>query len=120
MLPYQPRETLAGLMKHARALLFPSLSEGFGLPVAEAMSLGTPVMTSATGATAEVGGDAALLVNPYDIDAMAMAIRRLDEDDELCDSLGVAGLRRSLEFRTLPYARRLIALYADVMGLPAR
>lgn len=119
VLPYQSRERLAGLMRHARALLFPSLSEGFGLPIAEAMSLGVPVMTSAQGATAEVAGDATLLVDPYNIDSLASAIRRLDDDDALCDRLGAAGLRRSMEFRTLPYAQRLIALYTEVLGLPS-
>lgn len=120
VLPFQSRDRLVALMKHARGLLFPSLSEGFGLPVIEAMALGTPVMTSSFGATAEVSGGAALLIDPYDIDAMAGAIGRLDEDDALCDSLGAAGLVRSLEFHTLPYAQRLISLYSTVAAGPGR
>ena len=119
-MPFQTRDRLIQLMKHARALLFPSLSEGFGLPVAEAMTLGTPVMTSMGGATAEVAGEAALLIDPYDIDAMAAAIRRLDGDDAFCRRLSIAGLRRSIEFRALPYAHRVIGVYADLLGASRR
>ncbi len=120
VLPFQPRERLVRLMKHARALLFPSLSEGFGLPVAEAMTLGTPVMTSALGATAEVAGDAAALVDPYDIDAMAAMIRRLDSDRTYRDRLSVAGLERAMSFRPLPYAHRLIEIYAATLAAAPR
>lgn len=116
ILPFQPRERLVQLIRHARAMLFPSLSEGFGLPIAEAMTLGIPVMTSAGGATAEVAGDAALLIDPLDVDAMAAAIRRLDSDDVLCERLSMAGLQRSIAFRPLPYAHRLIELYAELLN----
>lgn len=117
ILPFQPRERLVQLIKHARAMLFPSLSEGFGLPIAEAMTLGVPVMTSASGATAEIAADAALLIDPMNIDAMATAIRHLDSDDALCKQLRVAGLQRSVAFRMRPYASRLLELYADVLDI---
>src|SRR4029077_13775664 len=65
-LDYVDRSTLVTLIRGARALVFPSLYEGFGLPVLEAMMLGTPVVTSAKGALEEVTGAAALLVDPYD------------------------------------------------------
>lgn len=117
ILPFQSRERLMRLMRDARALLFPSLAEGFGLPIAEAMTLGTPVMTSAGGATAEVAGDAAMLIDPYDVNAMATGIHLLSSDDLLCDRLSIAGRGRSAAFRTKPYAQRLIGLYTELLGI---
>ena len=70
-LGYLPRMHLAALMQCARFFAFPSLYEGFGLPVAEAMQLGVPVLTSAAGGLAEVAGDAALIVDPLDVTSMA-------------------------------------------------
>lgn len=118
ILPFQPRERLLRIMAHARGLLFPSLSEGFGLPIAEAMALGTPVMTSAGGATGEVAQNAALLVDPLDIAAMSKAIHRLDSNDALCRQLSAAGILRSGAFHARPYACRLIKIYAGLLGLP--
>lgn len=76
-------------------MLFPSLYEGFGLPALEAMSLGTPVLTSNTSSLPEVVGDAAVKVNPYDIRAMVEGIRVLDADEELREHLAWAGRRRA-------------------------
>ena len=69
---------LVTLIRGARAVMFPSLYEGFGLPVLEAMQLGTPVVTSRTSSLPEIAGDAALYVNPYDNDAD----RPGDQDDQ--------------------------------------
>ena len=66
-LDYLPRRLLMKLVASARAVLFPSLYEGFGLPVLEAMLLGAPVVTSTMGSLPEVAGDAALLADPYDV-----------------------------------------------------
>ena len=96
-LPYLPRDELLSLVAGARALVFPSLAEGFGLPVAEAMALGTPVLTSFGGALEETAGGAALLVAPEDIGAIAAAIRRLDEDATLRSALAQGGRRRAAE-----------------------
>lgn len=112
-LPYQPRADLLRLIADARALLFPSLGEGFGLPIAEAMALGTPVMTTAGGATEEVAGGATLLVDPFDAQAMARTIARLDDDAELRARLAAAGLESARAFAPLPFARRMSALYAE-------
>ena len=83
-------EELAELYRGARALVFPSLYEGFGLPVLEAMASGTPVVTSRGGATEEVAGGAAVLVDPLDVDSIAAGIA---EADARRDELGRSGLR---------------------------
>lgn len=115
-LPWLPRPDLLALMRRARALLFPSLAEGFGLPVAEAMVLGCPVLTSHRGALAEVAAQAALLVDPQDVAAIARGIRQLDQDDLLCGRLRDAGFARGKMFGQDVYARRLQALYADALA----
>jgi glycosyltransferase involved in cell wall biosynthesis len=86
------------LMKLASAFAFPSFYEGFGLPVLEAMALGVPVLTSSITSLPEVAGDAALLVNPYNIDEMAFGLDQLLIDQDLRNSLVAKGLQRSAEF----------------------
>ncbi len=88
-------EELAALMRGARCLVYPSLYEGFGLPVLEAMACGTPVVTSAGGATEEVAGGAAVLVDPRDPVAVAAGI---DEADRRRDELVAAGKARAATF----------------------
>jgi glycosyltransferase involved in cell wall biosynthesis len=110
-LPYVERGTLTTLLMNARALLFPSLAEGFGLPIVEAMSLGTPVLTSAEGAMRETANGAALLVDPVDVEAIAAAIARLDTNEALCMRLRESGLARAGDFTVDAYARRLLTLY---------
>jgi glycosyltransferase involved in cell wall biosynthesis len=111
--PFLSRAELLSRMRGAKALLFPSLAEGFGLPIAEAMALATPVMTSLIDATAEVASDAALLVNPLDIIDMARAIRDLDQDAELRNALAQKGLRRAADFSMSAFVDRLNAVYSD-------
>ena len=82
-LEYVSRSMLVTLIRGARAVLFPSLYEGFGLPVLEAMLLGTPVVTSRTSSLPEIAGEAALYVNPYDIDDIARAIKTVAADPDL-------------------------------------
>ena len=88
-------DELAALMRGARCLVYPSLYEGFGLPVLEAMACGTPVVTSRGGATEEVAGAAAVLVDPRDPTAIAAGI---DEARRRRDELVAAGLARSAAF----------------------
>lgn len=114
-LPYQSRAQLLGLIAGARALLFPSLAEGFGLPVVEAMALGTATMTSDSGALAEVAGGAALLIDPRDTVAMTAGIVRLSHDDALIAALGAAGVARATAFSADRFADRLRGLYADAL-----
>jgi glycosyltransferase involved in cell wall biosynthesis len=115
-IPWVPRPQLLGMLRCARALLFPSLAEGFGLPILEAMTLGCPVLASTIPAACEVAGDAALLMDPHDVEALAAAIAQLATDDLLCARLRTKGFARSRFFSRDQYARRLRALYADALG----
>lgn len=101
--------TLSALYRAATVFAFPSLLEGFGLPVLEAMSHGTPVVTSAVGATAEVAGDGARLVDPLDPTAIAAGIEAALVDDESTEQLVVRGLARARALSWPTTAR----LYAD-------
>jgi glycosyltransferase involved in cell wall biosynthesis len=96
-------------------VLVPSLAEGFGLPVVEAMALGTPSLTSRGGAPEEVTGGAAVLVDPLDVGDIAAGIRALDADADLRGRLVAAGLRRAEAFTAAAYAARLAAVYAGVL-----
>ena len=104
-------------MKAARALLFPSLYEGFGLPILEAMLCGTPVMTSNTGAMAEVAPPGtALLVDPLDVPAMSRAIEQLAADDALCARLSAAGLNRARDFSWDRYRGSVVKAYERALA----
>lgn len=113
-LSYLPLRDIVDLMRGARALLYPSIYEGFGLPVAEAMSVGTPVMTSNITSLPEIAGDAALLVDPYDTDAITNAIRTLDCDDDLIADLASRGLARARVFSAEAHAQRLKDVYRSL------
>ena len=119
LLDYAPFRLLVNLIRGARAVLFPSLYEGFGLPALEAMLLGTPVVTSNTASMPEVVGDAAITVDPYDVAALVQAIQAVDGDPELRARLAEAGPRRAAQFSPERYAARLESLYGG-LGLPCR
>jgi glycosyltransferase involved in cell wall biosynthesis len=89
---------LAYEYEQADVFVYPSLYEGFGLPVVEAMSIGIPVMTSNTGATREVAGDAALLVDPHSVDSIRDGLLRLISDASLRSSLAAKGRQRAADF----------------------
>jgi glycosyltransferase involved in cell wall biosynthesis len=89
-----PAEHLASLYRRAACLVYPSLYEGFGLPVLEAMACGCPVAASNAGAIPEVAGDAAVLFDPTDGEAMAAAILEADERREELRQLGLARAAR--------------------------
>ncbi len=114
-LPYVERDTLLALIRHARALVFPSLAEGFGLPMAEAMALGTPVLTSDRGALAEIAGGAALTVDPTDVGAIGNALAALISDTAMATALSRAGLVRAAAFSPDRFAERLQQLYRDAL-----
>ena len=89
---------LAAYYRGAVALVCPSLYEGFGLPPLEAMACGTPVVTSNRTALPEVVGEAAVLVDPYEVEAIAWGIRRVVDDQELRQALVHKGLARAQQF----------------------
>ena len=94
-LGYVDGPTKALLYRAASSLAFPSLDEGFGLPVLEAMAAGLPVLTSNRSALPEVAGDAALLVDPLDVDAIREGLARLAQDEGLRARLAALGLQRA-------------------------
>lgn len=111
---YVPRTLLTDLVHGAKACLFPALYEGFGLPALEALAAGIPLLSSTTGALPEVTGEAALAVDPYDIDAIVHAIRRLDTDDALRIRLGAEGPVQAGKFSLTAYAGRIRHLYHEI------
>ena len=115
--PWLPRPGLVALMAGAKAVLMPSLAEGFGLSVAEAMALGVPALASHGGALAEVAGGAALLADPLDVRALAEAIAALDGNAALRAGLTAQGLRRAEAFTPAAHARRLLAVYRQIGAL---
>jgi glycosyltransferase involved in cell wall biosynthesis len=115
-LDYLPYNMLMTLVRGARATLFPSLYEGFGLPVLESMLLGTAVLTSTAGSLPEVAGHAALLVDPYDANAISAGIRRLDADGDLRGELETRGREQAARFSEAAYQARLRELYAPFAG----
>ena len=102
------------LYSAARAFVFPSLYEGFGMPVLEAMACGTPVITSCVSSLPEVAGDAALLVDPTDVDAIAGAMVQLVNDAALGEDLRRKGLQRASLFSWEASAAKTLEVYRQV------
>jgi glycosyltransferase involved in cell wall biosynthesis len=110
-------EELEGLWALAEAFVFPSLYEGFGLPVLEAMARGVPVTCSDASSLPEVAGEAALLFDPRDESAIAAALERLLSDRELREQLRARGLARVAEFTWERTARLTLESYRRALGL---
>lgn len=98
MLPFVPESDLVALYNAATLFVYPSLYEGFGLPILEAMACGVPVIASNTSSLPEVVGDAGLLVPPRDPEAWAQAICLILTDEQLSEELAERGLQRAREF----------------------
>jgi glycosyltransferase involved in cell wall biosynthesis len=113
---FQPAATLVVFYRLARAFVFPSLYEGFGLPPLEAMANETPVVTSNISSLPEVTGGAALLVDPTDVDAIADGIRRAVTDEALRQDLIARGRARAREFSWARAAASTLQVYRDVLG----
>jgi glycosyltransferase involved in cell wall biosynthesis len=105
---------LARLFRRADLFLFPSTSEGFGLPVLEAMASGVPVITSTTSSLPEVAGQAAVLVDPFDVVALEAAMVQVLTDRALRHQLRIAGLARAAEFTWQAVAEQTLAVYRQV------
>lgn len=110
-----PDEVMPHVYRAARVLVHPAFYEGFGIPVLEAMACGTAVVGSTRPAIPEIAGDAALLVDPYDVDAIAGAMRNVLVDDVLRDRLGRAGQLRSTAFDWAETARLTRAALTDAI-----
>lgn len=115
-LKHLPDEDLVAVTKLASALVFPSLYEGFGLPVIEAFAAGTPVITSNTSALPEVAGDAALLVDPLDVTALSQAMQSLLDNTELADSLRARGRERVKAYTWERTAEETALIYHEMAG----
>jgi len=102
---------LPTLYSAASCLVFPSLYEGFGLPVLESMACGTPVITANVSSLPEVGGDAAILINPYDLDELVNAIERVLTSQDLRQDMIQRGLERVKGFTWEKSARQLKQIY---------
>ena len=114
-LGWVPSEELEGLYRSATCFVFPSLYEGFGLPVLEAMARGTPVACSNRGALIEVAGDAALLFDPEQPDAIAAAIEKLLADPIERERLSRAGREQAAGFTWAEAARRTLKTYESAV-----
>jgi glycosyltransferase involved in cell wall biosynthesis len=113
---YTPDEHVAGLYAHASMLVMPSLYEGFGFPVLEAMAAGTPVVFSNTSSQPDGAGDAAILFPPEDHRALAAAMQDLIENRSLAEELRRKGLQQARQFSWQRTAEQTIAIYRDVAG----
>ncbi|GAC1485941.1 MAG: glycosyltransferase family 1 protein [Ktedonobacteraceae bacterium] len=102
---------LITLYSLAEMFAFPSFFEGFGIPPLEAMACGAPVITSNTSSLPEVAGDAALLVDPHDIHALADAIQRLAENEQLREELRQKGYRQAQRYTWSGAAAKMLAVY---------
>jgi glycosyltransferase involved in cell wall biosynthesis len=111
---YVRPSTLITLIRGARAVVFPSLYEGFGLPVLEALTLGTPVVTSRESSLPEIAGDAAVLVDPYDSGDIARAITAIFKDVDLRAELARRGRLQAAKFSLERYRERVEAPYTSL------
>ena len=114
LLGYISNSELHRLYRRARIFAFPSLDEGFGMPVLEAMAYGVPVIASQSSALPEVAGDAALLIDPMDSDALADALLRLATNPDLRDDLVHRGLERARAFTWESAVERTWSVYNEL------
>jgi glycosyltransferase involved in cell wall biosynthesis len=108
---YVPYKSIPLMYNAATVFLYPSLRESFGLPILEAMACGLPVITSTTSSMPEVAGDAAILVDPYNVDELSKAISKLMSDRQLRTDLRSKGLERIQQFTWKASAEKLLNIY---------
>ena len=112
---YIPYDQLPLWYNAATWFVYPSLYEGFGLPALQALACGTPAIVSRASSLPEVVGEAALLVDPQDVEALAAALRRATHEPALAEYLREAGPRQALRFPWSRTARETVAVYRDVL-----
>ena len=112
--PIQDNEQLASLYNHAQCLVYPSLYEGFGLPIIEAFACGCPVITSIGSSTAEIAGDAAVLIDPNNTDEMSQQIRAVLKSELLQNQLVQLGHNRAHLFNWDKTANQTLKLYQAI------
>jgi glycosyltransferase involved in cell wall biosynthesis len=115
-LGYVPEEDLPGLVAGATAFVYPSLYEGFGFPVVQAMAAGVPVVTSNVSCLPEVAGDAAVLVDPRSASEFAAAVTRLLESAKLRSELGRRGRERARRYRWEACAEESLQFFHRIGG----
>lgn len=115
-LGYVPEADLPALTAGATAFAYPSLYEGFGLPVAQAMAAGTPVLTSRVSSLPEIGGDAVMLVDPASVAELRAALERLLESESLRQKLAGMGRRRAEAFRWARAAGQSLKFFERICG----
>jgi glycosyltransferase involved in cell wall biosynthesis len=113
---YVSPEELAGWYARAAVFAFPSLDEGFGMPLLEAMAAGVPVIASNRSALPEVAGDAALLVDPEDSEALGQALGELSVNGDLCRELARRGIARAQTFTWEKAVRETWDVYRTLLG----
>jgi glycosyltransferase involved in cell wall biosynthesis len=118
-LDYATFPQLVNLIRGATAVVFPSLYEGFGLPVLEGMICGTPVITANAHSTVEIAGDGAVLVDPYDTRAIKEAIIAIVNNEDLQRNMIAAGRKIAARYSAAAYRERLTDLYKRVMSKKA-
>jgi glycosyltransferase involved in cell wall biosynthesis len=111
---YVPQEDLPALYSGALCFVYPSYFEGFGLPPLEAMKCGAPVIVGNKTSLPEVVGDAALTVDPFDVEAIASAMQRVIESPALREELSIKGRARAETFDWRETARKTLAIYQEV------
>jgi len=114
-LSYLPQDEVYALMQSARAIVYPSLYEGFGLPIIEGFASQTPIITSTTTSMPEVAGDAAILVDPYSIEEISKAMERLLESDILARELVAKGLERVREYSWDISTQRHLEIFQEIV-----
>jgi glycosyltransferase involved in cell wall biosynthesis len=116
VLEYVSPGNLKILYRNAVSLLFPSLYEGFGFPIIEAMAFGVPVITSNISSTLEIGGDSAFYIDPRDDDSIYQALMRLADDRDLYGELVSKGYERAARFSWEKTARKTLEVYTDLVA----
>jgi len=113
-LHHVPNEDLPAFYQQAKLFVYPSLFEGFGIPILEALTSKTPVITSCGGCFSEAGGTSSLYVDPENVDELAHAIKKVIEDSNLRDNMIIDGFVHAQQFRLDKIAGEIMAVYQKV------